>query len=106
MLRPGVLDDVLEGLLRHAEERRLDVAGQLGGLEIDLDLEVAAEGRRQARQGGGEAQVVEDRRPEPDDGIAGFVERVGDERLGRVEIVQRLVARRAGARRRAGGSRR
>lgn len=68
----GVLDYVLQALLRDAVERQLDVLGQAGVDEVDLDTDL---GDRPCETGepAGQAQILEHGRAKPADGGAGLL---------------------------------
>src|SRR5207248_3841439 len=81
--RMRMLDDVREGFLDNAIERRLRLRGQAlvskAGLEAYGNARLRAEGLRQALERGPEAEVVEHLRPQLDCQAPDVVQRRDDE---------------------------
>ena len=82
----GVLDDVLQAFLGDAVQRELDVVGQPGVGEVDLDVDLR-DRAGQAGQPAGQPEVVEHRRPQPTDCRAGFLQRQVDQLPGLTQLL-------------------
>ncbi len=81
-----MLDDVLQAFLRDAVQRDLDVVGQPGVGQVDVDLDLG-DGPRQAGQPAGQAEVVEHRRAQPVDRRAGLLQGEVDQLAGHAQLL-------------------
>ena len=82
----GVLDDVLQAFLSNPVQRELDVVGQSGLQEVDVDADLG-DGPREAGQPARQPEVVEHGRPKPADRRASLLQCQVDQFAGLLQLL-------------------